>query len=130
MIIDTNIYTAIRRGDTAVTQILTAADVIHVPIPVIAELKKGFSLGSLKDRNDQELSSFLSRDNSIILDCTTETTGHYAVVSAYAQKMGRSLSHNDLWIAALAIQNNLTLLTLNKDFEAILELLPAGSLVL
>lgn len=130
MIIDTNIYTAIRKGDSRVTQILSGVDLVHIPVPVIAELRKGFSLGTLKDRNEQDLFGFLSADNSIILNCVIETTDCYAEVSTYAQKMGRALSHNDLWIAALAMQHNIELLTLDKDFEAILDLLPPGSVVL
>jgi tRNA(fMet)-specific endonuclease VapC len=130
MIVDTNIYTAVRKGNALVSDTLAREAVIHMPVPVIAELKKGFMLGTMLDRNTNDLNIFLARDNCIVLDCDIDTTQHYAELSSYAQKSGRALSNNDLWIAALAVQHNVPLLTLDKDFEAILHLLPKGSRVI
>ena len=123
MIIDTNIYAAIRRGNATVGDILSREAALHMPIPVIAELKIGFILGSMFERNTRDLENFLSRDSCIILDCDIQTTQFYAEISSYAQKHGKALSHNDLWIAALAVQHNIPLLTLDKDFLGLKELL-------
>jgi predicted nucleic acid-binding protein len=45
-----------------------------------------------------------------------ETVHEFARVGSEMKKAGRALSHHDLWIATQAIQNNLTLVTYDKDF--------------
>jgi len=44
------------------------------------------------------------------------TTEQFAKLFVYAERRGRALSHNDLWIAALAQETDETLVTLDKDF--------------
>ena len=130
MVIDTNVYSALRAGNADAVKVLRSQDCVYVPVPVVAELRQGFEKGNRTEQNMEELTSFLSRDESIVLSCDYATTDSYALVANYCVSRGRALSHNDVWIAAIAIQHDIPLLTFDKDFEILLDLLPVGSLVL
>jgi len=55
-----------------------------------------------------------------------ETTRHYADLQLFCRRHGRSLSQNDVWIAALVRETGNTLLTFDRDFVALRELLGDG----
>lgn len=43
----------------------------------------------------------------------------YADLATYAKEHGHSIGHNDLWIAATAVAAGATVLTTDRDFEAL-----------
>lgn len=119
MLLDTNAYTAIMLNKPQVVELIKSAHEIMLPIPVIAELKQGFILGSQLQRNEQYFADFLSQQQVIIANPVLETARIYADISSYCRKRGRVLSHNDLWIAALAIEHDTRLVTYDRDFMAL-----------
>lgn len=119
MIIDTNIYSQFERGDETVKYALAGASLFMVPLNVIAELRYGFALGKKHQENESKLIRFLSQDTVEIITPSVETTPHYARVASYARRHGIALSHNDIWIAALAMQHQSVLVTQDQDFSGI-----------
>jgi tRNA(fMet)-specific endonuclease VapC len=57
--IDTNSYTAMRRGDAQVFSILEQVDQITMSVIVLGELRAGFASGTRESRNARELEEFL-----------------------------------------------------------------------
>jgi tRNA(fMet)-specific endonuclease VapC len=52
--------------------------------------------------------------------CGGETTAsHYGSLKERLRAKGRPIPENDLWIAALALEHGLTLLTQDRHFEAL-----------
>lgn len=54
-----------------------------------------------------------------IIPCNRGTAQHYGILAVRLKRQGKALSTNDIWIAAIAIQHNLILVTRDKDFEPI-----------
>lgn len=46
-------------------------------------------------------------------------TGHYAQIRSELKKAGTPISSNDLWIAAVARQHRLPLMSLDGHFDAV-----------
>jgi predicted nucleic acid-binding protein len=121
ILLDTNAYSALVLGKGSIVSVLQMSGQLYLCPPVIAELRLGFKLGSKEEENEKKLQKFLS--SSGMLDIDLETTNIYADLAAYARKCGFSLSHNDLWIAAISKQYGARLLTYDKDFSAFTDIL-------
>src|SRR5580765_1645767 len=117
--IDTNAFSLLLRGDTAVAELVSHAELIAMPIVVAAELRAGFAYGGKTKQYGAILDDFLSDPSTALLHISEDTVAVYAELYATARKQGRQLSNNDLWIAALCVQHNYPLLTFDKDFDAL-----------
>lgn len=117
MIIDTNVYSNAARNNSSATAIFNNNQEIYIPVFVVAELEFGFNNGDHTVKNRERLYRFLSEAGVNIIIPTLETAVVYAELALYAKKSGRVLSNNDIWIAALALENNMKLVTFDKDFD-------------
>ena len=61
-----------------------------------------------------------------MLGCDTQTARHYGQVKNQLRVKGRPIPENDLWIAAVARQHALTLVTRDKHFSDIDDLPTVG----
>lgn len=126
LLIDTNSYVAFCQGAPAVTGWFKSADELHIPFIVLGELRAGFEYGTHSKSNESKLQGFLSSKRVQALHADEDTTHHYGRLFAQLKRSGAPIPTNDLWIASLALQHNLPLLSLDRHFEAIpqLALLP------
>lgn len=97
-----------------------------LPVIAVGELRYGFINGSKPKQNEETLQTFLSTDGIETVDVTITTSNYYAKLYMHTKQHGKVLSSNDLWIAALASQLRMQLITTDGDFEAVRSLLPAG----
>jgi len=118
-IIDTNRYSDFMKGDTAVVELFASADRIYVPFVVVAELRAGFSCGTIARKNEAVLVSFLSNNRVEVLYADSQTTQVYAQVFAQLRGNGTPIPTNDIWIAALAIQHSLPLCSRDAHFAVL-----------
>ena len=125
-LIDTNIYSALDRGEATVSRLLRDEPEIGVPLPVLAELRYGFALGDRAEANERTLRKFIAQPAVRVVLPGEVTTRHYAELHSFCRRSGRSLSQNDIWIAALVRETGGTLLTFDKDFAALQDLLDGG----
>ena len=117
MIIDTNVYSALDRADAKAVNIINNQEFVNLPVIVVAELRFGFLNGVKQKENSLKLSRFLSQDNVNIVYIGVDTANVYAELAVFAKKSGRVLANNDIWIAALALENKIPLVTFDKDFS-------------
>ncbi len=117
--LDTNAYSEAARGADQAADILRVADEILLPFVVLAELRAGFSAGTLGQKNEARLTEFLNSPRVHALFADEQTTHHYARIFAYLRTQGKPIPTNDLWIAALAIQHDLILFSKDKHFNNI-----------
>ncbi len=115
--IDTNAYSDFMRGDPRRVQIIRAAARIYLPLIVLGELRAGFAAGNQKSANAANLHRFLNSPRVSILSPDEQTTHHYARLHLQLRREGTAIPTNDLWIAALVIQHDLTLCTSDAHFE-------------
>lgn len=121
MMLDTNAYSALARGEQTAVEAVSATAELTLPLPVVAELRYGFIKGSQPERNEQTLERFLAQPQIRIVAPTIKTTEHYAELQLLCQQKGRALSHNDIWIAALARESGDTLITFDRNFTVLAE---------
>ncbi len=76
--IDTNGYTAFKRGDPAVVGVLRHAPEIFVGTTVLGELLAGFAAGSRENANRVELTRFLESPRVKQVSCGPATADLYA----------------------------------------------------
>lgn len=120
--LDTNRYTDLCRGDTAVVEMVEVADEVWLPFIVVGELRAGFAAGSQGPRNEAVLRRFLLKPSVGVLYADGQTTHHYATIYRQLRKQGTPIPTNDMWIAALVMQHSLVLLARDTHFDALPQL--------
>ena len=120
--LDTNAYVDFIRGGEPSVSALRRAQRIYVPFIVLGELRAGFLVGSQGQKNEEGLIQFLNSTRVEILVADEQTTHHYARLFAQLRKQGTPIPTNDLWIASLALQHNLIMLSSDRHFEVIPQL--------
>jgi len=128
-LLDTSAYSAFLRGSHEVAPWFDAENDIAVPVIVIGELRSGFAIGSRREENEKLLMRFLETPNVRVLDLDMGTTSHFASLYRETRSKGVAVGTNDLWIAALAQQHKLPILTLDQDFERIPSIETLGGLL-
>jgi len=69
--------------------------------------------------NLDELNEFLTSPRVIFIDIDYNTADNYAKIFKQLREKGKPIPTNDLWIAASALQHDLTLFTYDKHFRFI-----------
>lgn len=123
--LDTSAYSAFNRGDKRLKEFFRAENEIFVPLIVLGELRAGFSLGTKSQENEALLQRFLDSSNVSTLTITDETTMVFALIFQQLKLAGTPINTNDIWIAALSLENDCLLVTLDSDFNRVPELLVA-----
>ena len=117
IILDTNAISAMAENDTAILPVLLANPNTAIPVVALGEYRYGL-LGS---RRRKELEKWLQRLLEVIpvLPITEETTYVYAEIFHELRIKGRPIPVNDVWIAALARQHTLPILSRNAHFNEV-----------
>lgn len=116
ILIDTNCYSAIDKGDLETIRRIESAHEVWLPFIVLGELYAGFELGTQKSENEQQLQDFLSRPSVDVLYSDQDTTREYGRIFHALRRQGTPIPTNDIWIAALAMQHDLLLTTSDQHF--------------
>jgi predicted nucleic acid-binding protein len=120
LILDTNALSDFLAGQTDVIRLITAAPVALLPVVVLGEYRFGVERSTrrrvLLPRVDD--AERLLR----VLKIDATTARHYAGVRLALAKQGRPIPQNDLWIAALARQYDLPVLSRDHHFDYVPDL--------
>jgi len=119
ILLDTNAYSELFRGNETILKWLEDADFVFMSIVVIAELLSGFKGGSKDKSNTELLQKFLSNPKVKILNATFKTATIFAELKNYLKTLGRLIPINDVWIAAHSFEFDATLLTFDNHFKAL-----------
>ena len=119
VLIDTNIYIEFLRGDENINNILSSADFIAFSVISIGEILAGFKIWSDEKKYLNELDEFLYSPRLIIYDIDSETSEFYAKIYNELRIAGNPIPANDIWIAALALQHGIKLLTNDRHFTKV-----------
>ena len=122
ILLDTNRYTDMARGDVFVVETIAAADETFIPIFVLGELRAGFLGGSRAAENEKILKAFLNKSTVRVLAPDELTTVHYATIYQQLRRAGTPIPTNDMWIAALTSQHALALFARDVHFDRLPQL--------
>ena len=117
MILDTNALSAFVDGDAAVGSVLNRQHRAAVPVIVLGEFRYGITGSRHRQAYEDWLDSQLHHFD--LLSITPETAQPYASLRVALKRSGRPIPANDAWIAALAIQHRLPILSRDEHFDAL-----------
>jgi tRNA(fMet)-specific endonuclease VapC len=120
VILDTNALSAFVDADATVGAILRRQARAAIPVVVLGEFRYGIALSKRRSSYEAWLSSYLPMFE--ILPITDETTVAYAALRVTLKRSARPIPANDAWIAALALQHGLRVLSRDEHFDAVPEL--------
>ena len=119
LMLDTNAYVALRRGDTDILDVLGRAEVVFMSSIVLGELYAGFKGGRKEPENRRELEEFNSRSTVRILHVTQETAEIFGTVKQGLKISGTPIPINDVWLASHATETGAFLVTYDQHFNAV-----------
>jgi len=114
-LLDTNIVIALFADESAVTDRLREAEEIFVPSIVLGELYYGARRSSHVKENVARIDDFAT--GNIVLGCDTETARQYGEIKNGLRRKGHPIPENDIWIAAIALRNDLTLVARDAHYQ-------------
>jgi predicted nucleic acid-binding protein len=119
ILMDTNAYTAFRRGDVSLLEITQHAETLAISPVVLGELLAGFECGNRTKKNLDELQQFLQSSRVRVFSITSDTAKFYSQIYSALRDKGHPIPTNDMWIAAQALENGCVLCSYDKRFKAI-----------
>lgn len=117
MILDTNAASAFGNRDQRVRERIASGRGPYLPSVVIGELR--FGILAMRDRAARLACLDGMAREWTVLDITAETAIHYAEVRRWLKQAARPIPANDAWIAALARQHSMPILTSDKHLDDI-----------
>ncbi len=115
MILDTNALSALLDQDRGLESVVRDVVELCLPVIVLGEYRYGISAS----RHRAEYEGWLEREAALfrILPVTEETAIHYAVIRRELHETGTPIPANDAWIAALAREHRLPIVSRDTHFD-------------
>lgn len=117
MIIDTNALSDYLEGNDAVIAFVDSQPTIEIPVIVIGEYRFGLLGSRHRDEYEKVLARFILDAHVLMIDETTAE--YYAALRMLLRLRGQRIPSNDLWIAALARQHHLPILSQDAHFDRV-----------
>jgi predicted nucleic acid-binding protein len=117
VILDTNALSAIAENEPAAVRIFSQAASIELPVIVLGEYRFGIAHSRRRNEYESWLDELIAATR--VLPVEDETSNHYARIRAELKKAGQPIPSNDLWIAALARQHRLPLMSQDRHFDGV-----------
>ena len=115
MILDTNAVSALLAGDAAIRPIIANVTTPAIPTIVIGEYRYGLVESTRADAITSAFDRLLRAIRVLTVD--EDTADRYAEVRRRLKGNGTPIPENDIWIAALARQHELAVLSRDRHFD-------------
>lgn len=115
VILDTNALSAFLKNEPGVGAVVAQAHSLFVPVIVTGEYRYGLQRSARRATLTAKLEAFLADVRILVIDEATSRV--YAVVRDELRAAGTPIPENDVWIASLARQNALPLLSDDSHFD-------------
>ena len=119
MILDTNAISDLFREPppAMLIQILSEAEEHHLPVVVLGEFRYGARFSKGRTLLESKLDRLI--ETNMVLQIDEITSRAYADIRTKLRHQGTPIPENDIWIAALALQHKLKLITRDRHFDFI-----------
>jgi tRNA(fMet)-specific endonuclease VapC len=117
VLLDTNILIGLLASEPAVLAGLRAVEAVYVPVIAVGELYYGARKSTRAAANVERVEALAAA--AAVLHCDGATAAAYGELKAALRAQGSPIPENDLWIAALARQHDLTLVSRDAHFAAV-----------
>ena len=116
-LLDTNIVIALFKNDTLVMEKISQATEVFISNVTVGELYFGAYKSNKAKDNIEKLEKFII--NNTIFNCDSITAKYYGEIKNKLKIKGKPIPENDIWIAAIAMQHNLVLVSRDKHLKEI-----------
>jgi tRNA(fMet)-specific endonuclease VapC len=116
-LLDTNIIIALFAQEKVIQEYLMTAQEVFVPAIVIGELYYGAQNSGRIEENVSRVDKFAAINE--ILHCDAKTAQYYGLIKQKLRQKGQPIPDNDIWIAAIDQQYELTLVSRDQHFSKI-----------
>lgn len=117
MILDTNGLSALADGDLLIDALLGRNE-IWIPSIVLGEYLEGLRRSRFRLEYEAWLREHFDNDEAV-LSVTRHTAAHFADVRTELRDIGKPIPQNDLWIAALAREHNMPIVSRDAHFDVV-----------
>jgi tRNA(fMet)-specific endonuclease VapC len=117
ILLDTNIVSALLEGDTALADKIDAADDVFISLIVIGEMYFGAYNSTRITKNIAGIVAIKAQYSILMSDA--ETAEIYGEIKTGLRKKGKPIPENDIWIATIAIQHQLKLISRDGHFNEV-----------
>ena len=117
VLLDSNFIVALFQQDPGAQSALLAAERVCVPSVALGELYYGAQKSGRREENVARVDRFAAANE--VLPPDVESARHYGAIRDALRRQGRPIPDNDIWIAAIARQHGLTLITRDAHFREI-----------
>ena len=122
LLVDTGPLELLRRRERRIESLALQHYPPVLPLPALAEFLYGQLLAQVAPEALMRAQEFLGSFEVLAPDTTTALT--YARLRSQAKQAGQVMPDADFWIAALAIQHRLRLVTMDAHFDLLPDLRP------
>lgn len=116
-LLDTSILIALFAGEAAVKENLAQIDQVFIPGIAVGELYYGAYKSERMQENLARIDELVAE--SVVLGCNAGTARCYGEIKNALRIRGHPIPENDIWIAAIASQHDLALVTRDRHFNEI-----------
>jgi len=117
VLLDTNILIGILAKDNAILSRLVETESVFLPSIALGELYFGAFKSAHPDDNAERIDRLAA--STAILYCDGTTALYYGRIKTTLRAKGRPIPENDIWIAAIAQQHGLTVVSRDLHFREI-----------
>jgi tRNA(fMet)-specific endonuclease VapC len=114
---DTNIFVDILRGVASTIEMANSFESLHISAIVLGELYYGAHYSGKAEQKLIKIEALTT--DLIVMPVTKRTAELFGEIKTSLRKKGNPIPENDIWIAATAMEHDLTVLTGDKHFENI-----------
>ena len=122
IILDTNAFSRLMRGDEQVVHLLNEARRILICSVVLGELEFGFRGGTRYEQNKRSLAEFCLKPKVEKAFSSEKTALIYGELMAALRKTGTMIPTNDIWIGAFAKEYGADVLSFDHHMRALVSL--------
>ncbi len=120
ILLDTNIISAWLKGEKIIANKIDEASEVYISVIVLGELYYGAQYSTKVEDNLKNIKKITKHYQ--ILNTDEETASIYGKIKASLREKGKPIPENDIWIATLAMQHELILITRDKHFNEVNDL--------
>lgn len=117
VILDTKIVIELFKKNEKVKNVIARIKTVCIPLIVLGELRLGLIVTETDLQKKKEIAEFMT--TSVLLLLNERTANVYANTKARLLDKGLPVPENDIWIAAISLQQNLPLHTHDAQFREV-----------
>jgi len=118
--VDTNVAIDILNAEPQASKFIQTYATVCLPVPVVGELRFGALKSARKEENLEKVERLIALCE--VLGASEQTAARYAEIRYQLRQIGRPIPENDLWIAAICVEQQVPLATNDAHFTSIAEL--------